>query len=224
MFWILRAAFGGAIYTRGASLLTGQNIPPQFEAVRDQDESMLWIGKPAFVPFLCTGIPFLAIGLAWGAIDYFGFIRHMPSGMSGFAIPFFALHLFPFWGSILNMVRLYLVFNNTSYAITNRRLMMRSGFFGIDFKAIDYDKIVDLEVDIGPIENLYGVGTIRAFTGSLGDSRRGASDRFVAIASPYEVFKQIKKVSVDIKTDWNYPNALRPAENPGYQTKYDSTR
>ena len=26
---------------------------------------------------------------------------------------------------------------------------------------------------------------------------------------------------VDIKTDWNYPNKLRPEENPGYDTKYE---
>jgi hypothetical protein len=26
---------------------------------------------------------------------------------------------------------------------------------------------------------------------------------------------------VDVKTDWNYPNALRPEENPGYRTKYN---
>jgi hypothetical protein len=23
-----------------------------------------------------------------------------------------------------------------------------------------------------------------------------------------------------VKTDWNYPNQLRPAENPGYHTEY----
>jgi hypothetical protein len=27
------------------------------------------------------------------------------------------------------------------------------------------------------------------------------------------------RLMVDIKTDWNYPNALRPRENPGYKTK-----
>ena len=203
-------------------MLTDQNIPPQFEAIRDQDESILWLGKPAFVPFLCTGIPFLVIGLLWGAIDYFGFIRNMPSNMSGFTIPFFALHLFPFWASILNMARLYLVFNNTCYAITNKRLLTRSGFFGIDFKAIDYDKIVNIEVNVGPIENLFGVGTVQAFSGSSSDDKQRTYDKFIAISNPYEVFKQIKKVSVDIKTDWNYPNAMRPSENPGYKTKYDA--
>ena len=48
--------------------------------------------------------------------------------------------------------------------------MLKSGFWGIDFKAIDYDQILDLEVS-------------------------------------YDVFKRIKEVSVNVKTDWNYPNS-----------------
>ncbi|MDR1494346.1 MAG: hypothetical protein LBT05_16755 [Planctomycetaceae bacterium] len=44
--------------------------------------------------------------------------------------------------------------------------------------------------------------------------------RFSGIENPYDVFRRIKEVSVDVKTDWNYPNANRPETNPGYQTKY----
>jgi hypothetical protein len=46
-------------------------------------------------------------------------------------------------------------------------------------------------------------------------------DRWEAIPNPYDVFKQLKKTAVDIKTDFNYPNAFRPEKNPGYNTKYD---
>ena len=45
-------------------------------------------------------------------------------------------------------------------------------------------------------------------------------DKFIGIDEPYAVFKRIKEVSVDIKTDWNYPNAMRPGVNPGYPTRY----
>jgi hypothetical protein len=155
-----------------------------------------------------------------GAIDYFIFIQNL-TGTQLALLCFFGLHLFPFWASILNMVRLALVYDNTCYAFTNKRLMMRSGFWGIDFKAIDYDKIADLEVNVNPIEDLFGVGTILAYSGRTGDQGRQFTDRFTAISNPYQVFKKIKEVSVDIKTDWNYPNAMRPAENPGYQTQYN---
>lgn len=201
-------------------MLTDTNLPPQFEAVKDKDETFFWIGKPEFAPFILSGIPFLIFGLLWGAFDYFGFIIHMPAKAIGFAIPFFAIHLFPFYAGILNMVRLFFVHGNTFYGVTNKRLMMRSGFFGIDFKAIDYDKISDIEVNVNPIENLFGVGTIQAYSGRTTDKGGRIYDKFIAIKNPYEVFKKIKEISVDIKTDWNYPNKLRPEENPGYQTQY----
>ena len=199
-------------------------LPPEFDAVKDNDETIYWTGQPKFIPFLAKGIPFLIIGLLWGAFDLF-FLMNMMSigGAQPFIWIFMLLHLFPFYGSILNMFRLALVHHNTFYAITSKRLMLRTGFFGIDFKAVDYDKIQNLEVNVGPLEKLFNVGTIRAFTGEYAHTKNGTRplfNEFIAIEEPYEVFKQIKQVSVDIKTDWNYPNKLRPEDNPGYNTKY----
>lgn len=199
-------------------------LPPEFDAVKDNDETIYWTGQPKFIPFLAKGIPFLIIGLLWGAFDLF-FLMNMMSigGAQPFIWIFMLLHLFPFYGSILNMFRLALVHQNTFYAITSKRLMLRTGFFGIDFKAVDYDKIQNLEVNVGPLEKLFNVGTIRAFTGEYAHTKNGTRplfNEFIAIEEPYEVFKQIKQVSVDIKTDWNYPNKLRPEDNPGYNTKY----
>lgn len=196
------------------------NLSSKFNAVKDRDEEIYWVGKPNFTAFIITGIPFLILGLLWGSFDYFGFIRHAKNMPLGFAVPFFTLHLIPFWGSILNMVRLFLVHDNTCYAFTNKRLMMRSGFWGTDFKALDYDRITEIDVNVNPIENMLGVGTIRAFSGSTNNRGARIYDYFIGVDNPYEVFKSIKGVSVDIKTDWNYPNALRPNNNPGYHTEY----
>ena len=202
-------------------MVTREQLPEQFRTVKDDDEDFIWLGEPAFLPFVCTGIPFLIIGICWGAFDYFGFIQHMSSKMAGFAIPFFALHLFPFWGSILNIFRLVLAHKNTFYAITNKRVMMRSGFWGIDFNAIDYDKISDIQVTVNPLENMLGVGTLHFSAGKVGSKGNPLTDDFIAITNPYEVFKKVKTVGVNVKTDWNYPNKLRPEDNPGYKTKYD---
>lgn len=195
--------------------------PMLFRPLLDAGEEVLWTGRPAFLPFLLGGVPFLVFGLLWGAFDYFGFIRHMirgagsvPGGFAGFAIPFFALHLFPFWGSILNMVRLAAVHRNTVYAFTNRRMIVRTGAFGIDFRSLDHDRVADLEVNVGPVENVLGVGTVRARL----DGKRAES--FAAIPRPYEVYRELKRVAMDVKTDMEYPNAMRPPENPGYGTRY----
>jgi hypothetical protein len=140
--------------------------------------------------------------------------------MDGFLIPFFALHLFPLWLGVGNMLRLCLVFGNTCYAFTNKRVMLRTGFFGISFKSIDFDRIQEIDVTVNPIENLLGVGSIKMFSGATGNNGVRSFDYFIGIVNPYEVYKQLKTVSVDVKTDWNYPNALRPSENKGYNTEY----
>ncbi|MBS3991193.1 MAG: PH domain-containing protein [Erysipelothrix sp.] len=201
-------------------------IPAEFEVVKDYDEHILWNGKPSFVPFLAQGIPFLLIGLVWGAFDYFfvmSILNDGFGGMSTFLIPFMLVHLFPFWGSILNMFRLALVYKNVSYAITTKRVMLRSGFFGIDFKAVDFDMIQNMEVNVGPLEKLFNVGSIRLFSGEAMSTKNGMRsmyDTFKAIENPYGVFKQLKQVSMDIRSDLNYPNQYRPEENQGYRTKY----
>lgn len=202
-------------------MISQQQLPEQFRVVKDDDEDFVWIGEPAFLPFICSGIPFLIFGLLWGAFDFFGFIVHMKKAQMGFMIPFFALHLFPFWGSVLNIFRLVLVHKNTFYAITNKRVMMRSGFWGIDFNAIDFDKISDIQVRVNPLENMFGVGTLRFSAGKVSSKGSPLTEDFIAIANPYDVFKKVKTVSVDVKTDWNYPNKLRPEDNPGYKTKYE---
>lgn len=205
---------------------TTDNLPPQFGAVLDQDEKALWVGNPTLLPFLMSGVPFLILGLIWGAIDL-GFIKGAFSGthkaggqMAYFMIPFFALHLLPLWLGVGNMLRLALVYGNTCYAFTNKRILLRTGFWGIDFKSIDFDRIQETDVTVNPVENLLGVGTIKMFSGGVTAKGAPTFSYFIGIENPYEVYKQLKTVTVDVKTDWNYPNALRPGENTGYRTDY----
>jgi hypothetical protein len=131
-----------------------------------------------------------------------------------------AIHSFPFWGSILYFVYLLGSYHNAAYAATNRRIMIRSGFWGVGFESVDYDQLAEVDVSIGPIEKMIGAGTVRFDRGRRSSKGAVMYDRFIAIDNPYDVYKLIKQTSVDIKTDWNYPNKLRPADNPGYQTGY----
>ena len=189
-----------------------------FDVIKDDDESIIWVGSPEFIPFILKGVPFLMFGILWGTFDFFFFLNADDKDIA--LNLFMLLHMAPLWLSIGNFARLILVHPNTHYAYTNKRLLLRSGFWGIDFKSIDFDKISDIEVNVNPIEAIFSVGSILTYTGRVNDDRTSTTDNMIAIKLPYEVFKQIKKISVDVKTDWNYPNALRPEQNPGYKTNY----
>lgn len=204
-------------------MLQDPKLPPEFEAVTEPGEKILWTGRPVFWPFVLHAIPILCFGLLWGLMDL-GILGHAVATTKGHSafplIPFAILHSFPAWGSISYAVYLVLVYGNTVYAYTNRRLLMRSGVIGMSFKSVDYDTVQELDVNVGVIDRLFGTGTVRAYAGRNTSKGARIYDQFVSIANPYEVFRAIKGVEVDVKTDWKYPNALRPAVNPGYQADY----
>ncbi len=202
--------------------LLDKNLLPEFDSIKDDDEKILWTDKPKFIPYAIT-----ALGLGFGVLIFVSFYYAMAKNINeggaagNFSIWFVALPVALFLFSFLIKIFSY---SNTSYAFTNKRVMVRSGFIGTDFKIIDYDKISDIEVSVNFIERAFNVGTIKFYSGRT-ESNDGITtklyDRWESISNPYEVFKQLKKVSVDIKTDFNYPNALRPDTNPGYNTKYN---
>jgi len=198
-------------------------LAADFAPIRDNGEELLWAGKPHYVPFLASGIPILVFGTLWGCFDlFFLTAAHAGNihGATGFIYPFLALHSFPAWGSVLYLIWLALSYKNTAYTITNRRIILRSGVWAPNFQSFDFDKIAEVDVTIGPIEKLIGCGTVRVNTGRTNAKGMTVFESMVAIDAPYDVYKLLKETTVNIKTDWNYPNKLRPAENPGYTTEY----
>jgi membrane protein YdbS with pleckstrin-like domain len=203
------------------SSVLDKNLLPDFESVKDDDEEILWTDKPKFIPYTITGFA-LGIGVFVFIAIYYAMVKNIKNddGTGSFSMWFISIPLIIF---LLNFLKKILSYKNTSYAFTNKRVMVRSGFIGTGFKIIDYDKISDIEVSVNFIERVFNVGTIRFYSGRT-ESNDGITtkqyDRWEAISNPYNVFKQLKKVSVDTKTDFNYPNAFRPESNPGYRTIY----
>jgi len=201
-------------------LLQDLHPGPDFESVTEPGETILWRGKPVFWPFVLHAVPMLVFGAAWGVFDAALLSKAFVAAQGNFdlfLLAFAVIHGFPAWGSLLYAAYLVLVHRNTVYAYSDRRLLLRSGVVGTRLKSIDYGRIRELDVTVGIFERLYGVGTVRVHAGR--STARGARlyDQFVSIADPYEVYRAIKGVELDGKTDWRYPNALRPAVSPGYQ-------
>lgn len=196
----------------------------------DANESPLWQGKPDKLTYV-IGQPILYIfALIWGVFD-FGFISLFlvagpNSGMDSmgfFIIPFFAIHLMPVWIAIGGPIYRIFNWNYINYVITEKRIYIESGIIGRDVNVMEFIDIYQPSVNVGVIERLRNCGTIRLVPtaySSRGNGRVSLSPALVNIYEPYVVYKMIKEMSLDIKSDINYPNAMRPDENPGYQTKY----
>jgi membrane protein YdbS with pleckstrin-like domain len=193
-----------------------------FEGIRDKDEEILWIEKPVFTPFVLNGFGAILPAIIGAVLIFTFFLTDSKEGekTNWIILVFGLIAIGQGLYTILNKI---LSYQNTFYAYSNRRVIMRTGFWGIDYKIIDYDKISDIEVRVNVIEKIFNVGTVQFFSGRTQKSEddiKKLYDRWEAIRNPYDVFKMVKQISVDIKTDYNYPNALRPDSNPGYNTKY----
>lgn len=144
--------------------------------------------------------------------------------MHGFFIIFFIIHLFPVWFAILMPIYRILNYGTIEYAITDKRVYISQGIFGRDVNNYEHRELTNLKVDVNFMENLKGLGTIiLMYNGEGGNSSysfKTDADKFISIEDPYDVYKLLKKVSLDVATDQAYPNAYRPKENEGYNTKY----
>ena len=190
--------------------------------VLNTDEKVLWRGAPNPKSYvLAAMVKMMPIALIWLIFDG-TFIFFLATGMSSgdiplgilaFIIPFFLLHLTPVWIWIGKTIKAAREVKNLEYAITDKRIIIRSGMIGIDFKFINYTEIDSVNVKVGLIDKIFRVGDIyinsSVNSGVLWD-----------VEDPYKIGNALQKVTLDIKSDIHYPNAKRPDSNPGYKTEY----
>ena len=203
------------------SSVTNKYLPPVFDTVKNDNEEIIWLEKPKYVPHVLSDLLDLKLIFFSIAFITIGFLLESVNGGKYYAWILAFLILSP---SIISVIFKVLSYNNTYYGYSDKRIFIRSGFIGSNFKIIDYDKILEIEVTVNIIEKIYGVGSVKFFSGRIETDSDNITtrkfDKWEAISNPHQVFKMVKKVAVDIKTDYNFPNALRPDINPGYGTIY----
>ena len=187
----------------------------------DKDEEILWRGKPKKSAFIWSKIlTMLPFALLWVLFDGFfigimtvnNVFSQIPTFMVIFIIFFLIFHLTPFWIWLSNIITAGIQHKNIEYALTTKRIIIRSGIV-VDIKNIYYMDIQSINLKVGLIDRMLKVGDIYITT---------KLEKIVLydITNPYIITNRIQKITNDIKTDMYYPNAMRPNENEGYQTKY----
>lgn len=199
--------------------LNSQPEATQIEDLIEEDEEILWRGNPKKSAYILGAIiRMLPIVLIWlifdGAFIYL-ICRFAASlgKMIWLLIAFFILHLTPVWIWLANIIKSSLQHKNIQYAITTKKIIIRSGIIGIDFKTIYYLEIGGIKCRVNWIDKLLKVGDIYI-------SGSHQSVILHDLSKPYEIASRLNQMVVDIQTDMHYPNDLRPSENKGYRTKY----
>ncbi|MBR0294477.1 MAG: PH domain-containing protein [Bacilli bacterium] len=193
----------------------------EIEDILGEDEEELLTLKPDRKDYILESVfKGLPVILLWVAFDTFFIVMMIINNVfkenPWILIPviaFFALHLLPLWLYIANIVKRVIGYKNISYVFTDKRIIIRSGIIGIDFKYLYYADISSVEVKVSILDRIFKVGDLHI---------KSATQTAVLddIKSPYIYANKIMEITRDLKADLNYPNDLRPKENHGYNTKY----
>lgn len=190
------------------------------EDVIGSDEQILWSGKPKKRAYLINAFTkMLPIALIWLLFDgafiglMIGTMDEIPAPVKIFMAVFFLFHLAPVWIWLSHVLTANRQHENLEYAFTQKRIIIKSGIIGIDFKNIYYSEIDSVNLRVGLVDRIEKVGDI--YIKSI-----GGANVLYDLENPYTLTEKLQKIVVDIKTDIQFPNNLRPAENDGYSTKY----
>lgn len=191
------------------------------DAIIGDDEQVLWRGKPKKSAYIMNSvIKMLPVALIFLAFDsvFIGMIfsngeYNIPTMFKVVFCVFLAFHLIPVWIWVANAVTASRRHKNTEYAFTNKRVIVRSGVVGIDFKNVYYADVDSVNLKVGIVDKMLKVGDIYI------NGKSGAAV-ILDVENPYFLTQKLQKIVVDIKTDVLFPNDLRPETNRGYNTKY----
>ena len=178
--------------------------------ILEPKEKVVWQGivnRKVINTFLIISLVII-LGISWwlfttGNINYTS--NGQPKQISGSTIGVVVLIIgliASLWAYFANRVK--------EYAITQKRVLIKSGLIGTDFKSIYFDQIKNVIVDVGLIGKIFSVGSIKIDIGktetySTGSSSTGGKfgghssvrtrtmyDTLSHIDQPYEVYKHFQ--------------------------------
>lgn len=184
-----------------------KNLENHFNSVKEllfNDEQILWESKPKKSAYVISAIiKMMPIALIWIAFDtafILGIIK-VTGTFPWYLWLFFALHLIPVWAWIANIVKSVLEISNIEYVATNKRLIVKKGVI-IDVTNVNYADVTSVDVKVGLIDKLLGVGDVHVIT-------RSQDVILSDVQTPYKVVNDLQQIAFTSKNDVYFPNAIR---------------
>lgn len=174
-----------------------------FDNILDSDEKIIKVLKPNKFKFFWSSV----LGAILFTIFFVGF------GIMTITIPdefgevaplgvFFVILAVVVVLDFLLIFCTYLSYKKRFYAYSNKRVIIRCGVIGVDYKSLDIDMIGAIDVGVGLLDKLFRKNTGTISFGSVASPMTaggGAAFSFYAVQNPYELYKEIKTVINETK-------------------------
>lgn len=198
------------------------------------NERVLWEGRPRKSVTVLEAIfnPMLIFAVIWGGFDLvfmksFAFSGGVPGAMAGFLLIFFLVHMMPVWVYLIGVLTVFLRWRNVRFLITTHGLYVSGGLLSFNYEMKPWTDIGHINIRQGVFDRMFGVGDVlfvcahHSYQSSHSHDGGHQQMKIYNIPDFQEVFKLVNKLQTDVYSDTMYPNAMRPDENPGYNTRYD---
>lgn len=185
-------------------------------------EHILWSGKPKKNAFIAShSLTMMPIAIVWICFDFTAISSIFSSGnIQWFLVGFFALHMMPVWIWLGSLITAPKRWRNTNYYVTNRRIIIQGGFLAVNEKSLFFKEIRSVQSKVGLFDKLSGTGSILFNAEMISGNNKATPPSFQYLENAGAVYQRVQRTVLDMQTDMEYPNALRPEENPGYKTDY----
>lgn len=177
----------------------------EFKNILDDDEHIIKTFKPNKFKFVLDRL--FAYVFVWLLI--FGVITLMflfPDE-DGFELPVYSYYIalgVLLVGTTLLFLGISISYKKRFYAYSNKRILVQSGFIGIDFKGLDHKMIGATEVKVDFLDKLLkrDTGTLK-FGSQASPMGTNIPSMFIftSVEKPYDTYKEIKKYIDEVKQE-----------------------
>lgn len=177
-----------------------------FEHILDDDETIVKVFKPkksklfwsATLKMLLFWLPFLIVAIF--AILFPD--EDVTISAVYVLIPIGIYIVLP----LISLIFVQIYYNNLYYAYSNKRVIIRSGIFGVDYRSLDMSMIGAVDVSVSLLDKILNKNTGSLSFGSSASpvvNNNANVYRFTHILAPYETCKEIKSYIDSYKKQLN---------------------
>lgn len=188
-----------------------QTSPTQlFEVILDEDERIIKVFKPHKGKLFLSSLLIFILATFW-ILAFLIPMNLFPEDITPTGLIILNICVIGGWvlALVLTLLLVSLYYGNRFCAYSNKRIIIRTGIFGVDFKSLDMAMIGAVNVYVSPIDKIYNKDTGTITFGSMASPMVSAGGnsvnpyRFTHITAPYAAYKEIKAVIDEYKKTKN---------------------